>query len=103
LPDVLEQRADGAIVVRGHRITLFAILEWIESAERVAAAEMCQAFPTLPVETAQEVLQFILAHRDELLPYVAQQREIADRHELRFPPRGASLADMRNRKQAARQ
>ena len=63
LPACLEQRADGAIVVTGHRVTLFAVLcaarELQGRGEVLSAVALTEYFPSIAAKKLDEVLEFI--------------------------------------------
>jgi uncharacterized protein (DUF433 family) len=96
LPPFLHRRTDGAIVVSGHRITLFAILE--KSQAGAGIAEILNAFPTLDGDIVWQILRFSSANRLAIEAYYQQQLEIATANER--PYTGPTLEKLRQRRRS---
>lgn len=104
LPPFLHERDDGAIVVRDHRITLFAILEAKAELDRrngdraVTAAEIADEFPAVPAETIADVLQFCSLNPGPVGLYFAEETAIAERREQEHPYTGPTMDELRKRR-----
>jgi uncharacterized protein (DUF433 family) len=105
LPPFLHERDDGAIVVRGYRITLFAILEAKAELQRqnkdwaATAAAVADEFPSVSVETIADVLQFCSQNPGPVGQYFAEETAIAERNALDHPYTGPALEELRRRRE----
>jgi uncharacterized protein (DUF433 family) len=100
LPACLERRSDGAIVVRGHRVTLFALVDFIKT-KSSAVADLLEAFPTLSRDLIWDILHFYSSHSAAVEAYYGEQLEIAAKNEK--PYSGPSLEELKRRRQAKQQ
>jgi hypothetical protein len=105
LPPFLDERDDGAIVVHGHRVTLFAILEAKAELQRqnqdraVTAAAIADEFPSISVETIADVLQFCTRNPIPVGQYFAEETAIAEQNALEHPYTGPTLEQLRRRRE----
>lgn len=97
LPPELERRDDGAIVVRGHRVSLHLILDAVY--QGAATKEICERFPDIPVAKVQQVLDFCRQHAGPVRRYYEQQQSLA-RQYCDAEHRGRSLNELRERRTA---
>jgi hypothetical protein len=103
LPSFLEKRVDGAIVVRGHRVTLFSILEFIIANPPAAGVlSLTNAFPTIPQDLMWKILTFYINNPDAIRAYFYEQQDVAANNERLHPYVGPSLTELRRRRQALR-
>jgi uncharacterized protein (DUF433 family) len=95
LPDCLVQRDDGAIVVRGHRISLFVLLDRIRAG--ATARKLRDEFPTLPADAIKCIIAFCKSHPRECDEYFAWwEARIATMDDL-----GPSLSELKRRRTIA--
>jgi hypothetical protein len=106
LPECLQRRDDGAIVVAGHRVTLFAFLEAIEelgqSSIPVTLSALSDLFPSVATETIASVLQFVALNPVAIGHYRRNELLIAQRNAADFPYIGPSLESLRQRRSAGK-
>jgi uncharacterized protein (DUF433 family) len=89
LPDFLTLWPKGEIVVTGHRIGLYSL---IDLAERGCGPDEIRAeFPTLDRDLIRKVLAFRESHRAEVDAYIAEYRADLDRQETTSTPSPAAL------------
>lgn len=95
LPPDLERREDGAIVVRGRRISLFLILDAMYRG--LGAEEIQQRYPTLSGDAVDRIMKFCRQHEDSVRRFYDQQASIAREH---CDPhhQGPSLEELRGRR-----
>ncbi len=89
LPGFLTRWPNGEIVVTGHRIGLFSIIDRYE--QGFSAEQIHQEFPTIEMDTIRGALAFHADHRAELDQYVADYRADLERQEAEFGPTAAQL------------
>ena len=81
LPPCLELRSDRAIVIAGHRVTLFTFLTAVKELERndkeISAAILNDIFPSLPLPTIVEVLKFSALQPSLIEQYFTSESAIA--------------------------
>jgi hypothetical protein len=105
LPPFLHERDDGAIVVRGHRITLFAILEamaeWQKTnkGQAATAAAIADEFSSVPIETIADVLQFCAQNSVPVGQYFAEATAITEHNAQEHPYSGPALEELRRRRE----
>lgn len=97
LPSFLERRSDGAIVFRGHRITLHV---YLEEAQGKSVSEIQGMFPTLSDGEIRAALQFWASARSTVNEYLGEQRELARENARLYPYTGPSVAELRQRRAA---
>lgn len=78
LPPELEWRNDGAIVVRGHRITLHLILDAMDQGADLE--EVRERYPDIGPEVLQRVLGFCQQHAELVRQYAEEQRSRAQQY-----------------------
>jgi len=94
LPDCLVVRSDGAIVVRGHRISLALIAEAWLAGETLA--QVGERFPSLSRDELRAVVEFCQVNPAAIRSYYKDYK----RKEAAFfveENRGPSLSELRNR------
>ncbi len=69
LPDYLNRLPDGEIVVAGHRIGLFHLVQYYNEGE--SAEMLASRYPTLSLALVHRVIAFYLDHLSEVDGYVA--------------------------------
>ena len=105
LPSFLHEREDGAIAIRGSRITLFAILEakaelLRKNGDQAAiVAAITDEFPSVPAETIADVLEFCAQNSAPVGRYFAEETAIAERNAQEHPYTGPSLDELRRRRE----
>ena len=87
LPDFLNRSPDGEIVLAGHRIGLYHLVQYYNEGE--SAEMLASRYPTLPLALVHKVIAFYLDHQPEVDAYIGtcvaaldQQRGDARRLEL---------------------
>jgi uncharacterized protein (DUF433 family) len=89
LPDFLTLWPKGEIVLTGHRIGLYSV---IDLAERGCSPdEIREEFPTLDRDLIRKVIAFRESHRAEVDAYIAEYRADLDRQETAAVPSPAAL------------
>ena len=68
LPNFLTQWPSGEIVVTGHRIGLYSLMDLVERG--FSSAEIREEFPTLDLELIGRVVEFHETHRAQVDAYV---------------------------------
>jgi uncharacterized protein (DUF433 family) len=99
LPDFLRADEYGEIFLVGHRITLYHLVK--DYRDGYTAEMLAAAYPTLPPALVHKVLAFYLENQAEVDRYVEQTRAEVER-QAAAPPRGPSLADLKQRLEAKR-
>jgi uncharacterized protein (DUF433 family) len=89
LPEFLTEQPKGEIVVTGHRIGLYSIIDRHQSGSSVD--EIHEEFPSLETDLIQKVIDFGQSHRAEVDAYVAEYRAELDRQEAESEPSEALL------------
>ena len=84
LPDFLTEWPYGEILVKGHRIGLYHVINFYQRGMNVD--QLHEWFPTLEPELIQKVLDFYHANQAEVDRYVAAEREELARREAAAPP-----------------
>lgn len=97
LPSELERRDDGAVVVRGHRVSLHLILDMVY--QGAGTREICERFPDIPAATVERVMEFCRQHAGPVRRYYEQQQSLA-RQCCDAEHRGPSLNELRDRRTA---
>jgi uncharacterized protein (DUF433 family) len=89
-PVPLEKDIDGAIRVKGTRVTLDTVVTAF--AEGATAEEIAQQYPTLELADVYAVLGYYLHRRGEVDAYLKERKkqaaEVRRENESRFDPRG---------------
>ena len=98
MPEDLERRDDGAIVLRGHRVSLHLILDAVY--QGAGTSEICRRFPDIPAATVEQVLDFCRRHAGAVRRYYDEQQSLAN-HYCDAEHRGPSLSELRERRTAA--
>ena len=99
LPPELERRDDGAIVLSGHRISLYLILDLLNQGG--GPKEICERFPDVPVAKVQQVLEFCRQHAGLVRRYYEEQQSLAQQT-CDAEHRGPSINELRARRTARR-
>jgi uncharacterized protein (DUF433 family) len=89
LPDFLIQWPNGEIVLTGHRIGLYSVIDL--SHRGFSPDQIRDEFPTLEPELIRSVIAFHDGHRAEVDAYVAEYRADLDRQEVAAEPSPAVL------------
>ncbi len=89
LPHFLTRWPDGEIVLTGHRIGLYSVLDRYGRGQ--TPAQIHDEFPTLELHLIQSVIAFREAHPDEVDAYVAEYRSDLQRQEEASAPSPAVL------------
>jgi uncharacterized protein (DUF433 family) len=89
LPGFLTRCPDGEIVLAGHRIGLYSVIDLYERGH--TPAQIHDELPTLELHLIQSVIAFREAHPGEVDAYVAQYRSDLDRQEASSEPSPAAL------------
>jgi uncharacterized protein (DUF433 family) len=89
LPDFLTLWPNDEVVVTGHRIGLYSIIDQFQ--QGCSVEEIHAEFPTLEPDLIQKVLAFHASHQAEVDAYVALYRAELDRQEAAFQPSEAVL------------
>lgn len=99
LPEFLVSTADGDIVLRGHRIGLYHVVQRYNDGY---SPEMlvCQ-YPTLPLSLVHRVIAFYLDHRADVDAYVADYDRDLQQQAASSKP--LELAGLRDRLDALRE
>ena len=79
LPNFLTQWPSGEIVVTGHRIGLYSLMDLVERG--FSPAEIREEFPTLDLELIRRVVEFHETHRAQVDAYVPKYRADLDLQE----------------------
>ena len=94
LPAGVETRDDGNVVVRGHRVSLFLILQ--SHYEGVEVEEIHERYPSVPMSTLREIVEFCRDNDEEMRQFYAEQE--AERQRIAGTVETPSLRDLRRRK-----
>ncbi len=89
LPNFLTQWPNGEIVITGHRIGLYSLIDLVESGR--SPDEIRDELPSLDLELIRRVIAFREAHRPEVDTYVAEYRADLERQESASNPSPALL------------
>jgi uncharacterized protein (DUF433 family) len=89
LPDFLTRWPDGEIVLTGHRIGLYSVIDLHQRG--FSPDQVHDEFPTLHPDLIQKVVAFRDAHQAEVDAYVAEYQADLDRQEAAFLPSPAVL------------
>jgi uncharacterized protein (DUF433 family) len=89
LPDFLTRSPNGEIVVTGHRIGLFSIIDRYQ--QGLSVEQLRDEFPTLETEAIRGAVAFHAEHRAEVDKYVSDYRAELERQEAEFEPSTAQL------------
>jgi uncharacterized protein (DUF433 family) len=93
LPDFLAQSPDGEILIVGHRIALYHLLQRYNEGE---SAEMLAAhYPTLPLSLVHKLLAFYLDNQSEVDAYLRDS--IAAMNEQQHSARKLDVDALRRR------
>jgi uncharacterized protein (DUF433 family) len=79
LPDFLTLCPDDEIVLTGHRIGLYSIVDQFQHG--LSAEEIHALYPTVAPELIRKVLAFRASHQSDVDAYVAEYRADLDRQE----------------------
>src|SRR5262245_39441947 len=89
LPDFLTRWPNGEIVLTGHRIGLYSVIDRYQ--QGCTPDEIHNEFPTLVPDLIRDVIAFRESHPAEVDAYVAQYRADLDRQEAASEPSPAAL------------
>jgi uncharacterized protein (DUF433 family) len=84
LPDFLTLWPNDEIVLTGHRIGLYSVVDRFQRG--CSVEEIHAEFPTLEPDLIQRVLAFHAGHQAEVDAYVAEYQAELDRQEAAFQP-----------------
>jgi uncharacterized protein (DUF433 family) len=84
LPEFLTMWPENEIVLTGHRIGVFSIIDRFQRG--YSAEEIHAEFPTLEPKLIKMILDFHASHESEVEAYVAEYRAQLDRQEADFQP-----------------
>jgi uncharacterized protein (DUF433 family) len=93
LPDFLTLWPSGEIVLTGHRIGLYSVIDLAE--QGCGPDEIHKEFPTLVLDLIRRVIGFHESHRAEVDAYVAEYRVDLDRQEAASAPNSAVVWNRR--------
>lgn len=94
LPDCVETRSDGAVVVRGHRVSLFLILQ--AHYDGLTVEEIHERYPTITMANLHEIVAFTQENEDAMRQFFAEQE--AERKRIEPMIKTLSLEELRQRK-----
>jgi uncharacterized protein (DUF433 family) len=100
LPSFLTRWPNGEIVLTGHRIGLYSVIDCYQRG--CTPDQIHDEFPTLEPDLIRSVIAFREAHPAEVDAYVAEYRADLDRREAASEPSPAVLR-IRRRMETARQ
>lgn len=103
LPRFLEKRADGEIVMRGHRVKLFAVLEVIGNSGEASAIKLQERFPSIPAAVFEETLSFCSVYSDQVEEFYKEQLAVAEQNRSRLVYTGPSIGELRQRQKIRQQ
>jgi uncharacterized protein (DUF433 family) len=83
LPDFLTVWPEDEIMIKGHRISLYHVIDYYQQGMNLA--QLHEWYPTLEPELIQKVLDFYHANKDEVDAYVAREREYFARQAAAAP------------------
>ena|SRR5271163_2426752 len=89
LPDFLTRWPNGEIVLTGHRIGLYSVIDL--SQRGFSTDQIRDEFPTLEPELIRSVIAFHEGHRDEVDAYAAEYGADLDHQEVASRPSPAVL------------
>ncbi len=89
LPDFLTRWSNGEIVLTGHRIGLYSVIDL--SQRGFSPDKIREEFPTLEPELIESVIAFHEVHRTDVDADVAEYRDDLDHQELAYAPSPAVL------------
>jgi uncharacterized protein (DUF433 family) len=89
LPSFLTRWPNGEIVLTGHRIGLYSVVD--RHQQGFSPDQIHDEFPTLEPDLIRSVIAFHASHRDEVDAYVAEYRADLDRQEAASQPSPALL------------
>ena len=93
LPQFLTRWPNGEIIVSGHRIGLYSLIDLMERG--FGPEEIRDELPSLDLELIQRVIAFRETHRPEVDAYVAEYRADLERQESASNPSSALLRTRR--------
>lgn len=100
LPEYLTLWPDDEIVLTGHRIGLYSVVDRYQ--QGAPPEEIHEEFPTLPLDPIRQVLRFYEENRAEVGAYVADYRAELRRQEADYRPNPAALRIRRLMEEARR-
>ena len=89
LPNFLTRWPNGEIVLTGHRIGLFSVID--RHQQGLSPDQIHDEFPTLEPDLIRSVIAFHACHRAEVDAYVAEYRADLQRQEAASQPSPALL------------
>jgi uncharacterized protein (DUF433 family) len=101
LPEVLVEWPDGEIMLKGHRISLYHVIDKYQGG--LTPEQILEEYPTLSLEKIYSVLAFYHENKAEVDEYVANYRAELDRQEANAPPPRVTLEELRRRYEAKKQ
>lgn len=105
LPACLALRKDGAVVVTGHRVTLFAFLDAVNDLKRrqlaITPSQLEPIFPTIDRRRLDEVLEFIAQNPAKVQQYLERQRHDAEENRKQHTSIGPAIDLLRQRQRDA--
>jgi uncharacterized protein (DUF433 family) len=91
LPDVLVEWPDGEIMVEGHRISLYHVIDKYQSG--FTPEQILDEYPTLSLEKINDVLAFYHENQAEVDAYLQRCRKEMEDFRAAFP-RGAGKDEL---------
>jgi uncharacterized protein (DUF433 family) len=100
LPDFLVEWPYGEIMLKGHRISLYHVIDKRQSG--MTAEQILEEYPSLSLEKINNVLRYYHENRAEVDEYVANYRTELVRQEAMHPS-SPLLEELRRRFEAKKQ
>lgn len=94
LPACVETREDGSIVVRGHRVSLYLILQ--AHYEGLAVDGIHERYPSIPLSSIREIADYCRDNGEMMRQFFAEQ--VADHQRVAETVETPDLRDLRHRK-----
>ncbi len=102
-PEVVEVHPNGKVVVAGHRVSLFQIMEALDDLgeQPYAVRALCERYPTIAPEQMAEVVNFLRLYELDLRGYYAREKRIAETtiRRLQKKPPGPTRDELRRRRE----
>lgn len=92
--------ANGKVVVAGHRVPVFVVMEALREAGKDPVAELGSQFPSIDKVLLENVIAFLTEHGDELDDFYQSEKALAEQvfEEIADKRTGPNLSELRERR-----
>jgi uncharacterized protein (DUF433 family) len=95
LPPYFDRWEDGSIRIKGHRVSLYEILDALYAGHSID--EINDLYPTIPVSKLRQVVAFCSLHPETLREFHREQQRQAEARRAAHPPVGPTRAELQKR------